>query len=484
MTTRGAHEPIWLPDGKTIVFGTLRKGRTVFMAIQAGGEPGSEKPVDALPVGAESPVWSPDGSLVAYGVVSKNGKSRDLAFARTGGGGSNVLTADFWCREWTWSPDGTTIAFVVGKSTGTSIWVVDVATKKVRLLYKGFCSALRYSPDGKRLALAMPDVRSGFKISIIDLASGLDKRIGVKTFNGENLLWSPDGKTLYFVSSRKSESAIWSVGADGKNVTRLTPVGTPSMSPAISTDGTKFVYQVLMPGSYSPELSICGNTGRVLAKLTAATSPSYWSPVWSPDGKRLAFQTDINHVSEVAVGLPAGRRGKACTQILSPDPAEVSWFPDGKKLLVADSGRMLVANPSGGKDAAKPLSKLVGQVQTPRLCGDEVIVTEWGMRDAFLTALKLDGSAKRSITKRPEEQPAPKPGSDGQESPKSKEEPKPAGDTRTGIFAPGATGAGPMLAAEPETGNPHSDLGLMGPQADTGLQPAASDKRSLAGCLS
>ncbi len=89
MTTKGAHDPRWLGDGKTIVFGTLRTGNSVFMSIDANGEPGSEKPVEALPAGAENPVWSPDGSLVAYAMLSKDGTSRDLKIARTSGGGSN-----------------------------------------------------------------------------------------------------------------------------------------------------------------------------------------------------------------------------------------------------------------------------------------------------------------------------------------------------------------------------------------------------------
>jgi Tol biopolymer transport system component len=95
MTFKGAHDPVWLPDGKTIVFGTVRGGESVFMSIGEGDEPGSEQLFEVLPPRAENPVWSPDGSLVAYGVVSKDGVSRDLNFARTSGGGSTGLTSNF-----------------------------------------------------------------------------------------------------------------------------------------------------------------------------------------------------------------------------------------------------------------------------------------------------------------------------------------------------------------------------------------------------
>ncbi|MHB9035827.1 MAG: TolB family protein [Armatimonadota bacterium] len=474
MTSRGAHEPTWLPDGKTIVFGTIRGGQSVYMSIGANDEPGSEKPVEALPLGSEDPHWSPDGSLVAYGVVSKDGIARDLKFARAGGGGSNGLTTNFWCREWTWSPDGNTIAFVVGKSTGTSLWIANVATKEVKLLYKGFCSAPAYSPDGKRIALARPDVRSGFKPVIIDLETGLDKLIGVKSFDGQRLIWSRDGKKLFFESSPKSEPAIWSVGTDGKNVTRVTAEKTPSMLPSFSPDGSKFVCQVINPGSYSMELSICSTSGVTLTKLTSSTRPSCWSPVWRPDGKQFAFLSDKNHSTEIFLGSPEGRMSKALAPVNYPGPLGLSWFPDGNKLLVADGGRLLALNRTGGKDAAKPLPNLSTQVQGGSFNGDEVIVTEWGIRDAAISAFKLDGSSKRHLTQKPQPPPEPQP-LDAEKKPADPATVSKPDEPSSAVTDPSQhSGAGPVTDAE--VGNPHSELGLMGPQANvSSKKPAIVD---------
>ncbi len=246
-----------------------------------------------------------------------------------------------------------------------------MTSKDVRLFYKGFCGTIAYSPDGKKLAMSVPDVRSGFKITLIDLVTGSDKRIGVRTFNGKELIWSNDGTRLFFVSSRKSESAIWSVGVDGKNITRLTSQGVPTMAPALSPDGQKFACQVKMLGSYSPELVVCTTSGATSIRLTNSSSPSFWSPVWSPDAKEFAFQSDVNHATELFIGSANGRRSKALTRILNADPAEVSWLPDGKKLLMADVGNLIVVNKAGGKDAVKQFSTLAGQAQGIRLIGDE-----------------------------------------------------------------------------------------------------------------
>lgn len=445
LTTRGAHEPQWLPDGKSIVFGTLRTGSASYMEIDPDGEPGSEKPFAALPKGAESPVWSTDGSLVAYAVLSKDGTSRDLGFARTRGGGATGLTSKFWCREWVWSPDGSTLAVVVGKSTGTSIWTVNLETKDVKLRYKGYCSAPAYSPDGKTLALAVPEVKSGFKIVLMDIAKSTEKPLAVSTFDGAKLTWSPDGTRLFFMSSPRSEPAIWSIGVDGTDLVRVTTKATPAGGMAVSSDGKRIAFQVLKPSSFSPELYLCTNTGKAVTALTNSSSPSFWSPAWSPTGKEFAIQSDVGHTVQLLTGSPAGRLGAVCAQIGNRDTAEVRWFADGKTLLLDDGGQLLKVNPSGGKGAATPLSKLQNPVQGTRIVGDDIVATEWVGRDGLLSVLNADGSRKRLVTQKIVE-------------------PVKA-DEATTTPAPHEV-AGAASASPSTEGNPHSELGMMGPQVN------------------
>jgi TolB protein len=90
---------------------------------------------------------------------------------------------------------------------------------------------------------------------------------------------SPDGRVIYFVSSRSGQMNIWSVEADGTGARRLTS-GTYEDMPAVSPDGQWVYYR----------------TGNSVRKLPAAGgdsvklfSKSALYPVVSPDGLMLAL---------------------------------------------------------------------------------------------------------------------------------------------------------------------------------------------------
>ena len=93
------------------------------------------------------------------------------------------------------------------------------------------------------------------------------------------------------------------------------------------------ISRVVDKDSYSPELFVSDSDGGNPAKLAGSTH-SYWSPVWSPDGKKLAFQSDITHVHRLLTSSDSGRRVKAVTGIANPNPDPISWLADNKRVLV------------------------------------------------------------------------------------------------------------------------------------------------------
>ncbi len=507
LTSKGAHGPMWTRDGKAIVFGSVRSGGPAYWSIDPSGGPDQETPLTILPPGASNPSWSLDGSLVSFATVSKDGNARDLSFTRVGGVGTTGLTTKFWVREWAWSPDGSTLAFVVGRSTGASIWTVGVKDKELTLLYKGFCSAPAYSPDGRNLAFAVPDVISGSKIKVIDLETRSDRLIAVRTFDGGKITWSPDSSRLFFCAGRKSHAAVWSVASTGEDLKCLTPDSVYPTSASFSPDGKTVAFTGTSSDSYSPETYICSTSGTGLKRLNRSRS-SYWMPMWSPDRQRLAFQSDVNHSTELFVGSKSGSREKAIAALPGNGLVRsISWYPDGKKLLLGFAGRLFVVD-SGKRvteeEALKPFSSLKNAADQPRIGGDSVFFTDWLNRDAGVSTIKLDGQGYRLLTNKPKpeapaptaeapaptpeapaptpeapapssEAPAPTPEPTPSPADPSTNEDKPSNDRASaGIlvasaslsFIPQSVLVAANEAAPPpaEEGNPHSGLGMMGPQ--------------------
>ncbi|MHB1457821.1 MAG: hypothetical protein ACYC0V_13005 [Armatimonadota bacterium] len=506
LTNRGANAPSWTPDGKSIIFGTVRSGNASYMSISPKGVSGSEKPLSFLPKKADDPVWSRDGSLVAFGLAGDDG-SRDLWFTRASGGAAAKLSGKFWVREWAWSPDNTALAFVVGKATGTSLWLVDPGTKQMKMLYQGYCRAPVYSPDGKQIVISVPDVRSGFKIQVIDILARKDRAVAVTTFDGQRIMWSPDGSRMYFASGGRFEPSIWSVKADGSDLLRVTAAGLPAQNPSLSPDGKKLVFQCISKDAFNPEPYICDTSGASLKRLVQSAA-STWSPVWSPDGKKIAFLTDVHHSIDVLIASSSGRDGKPVASVLSPEPGGIRWFPDSKRLIASDAGSLEIIDPSLKKDVMKPFINTTEPLQLPRFGMNDIYYVEWHGRNSSICAIKQNGTGARILTNKPvlpvksppimnPHAPVLKPTPGVKPAPIEKPAPTSTTQTSAGIlvasvdfFAPQPeTTQKPLekrsiLVAE-ETGNPHQGLGVIGPHPDVGklnpepvaivdLMPAAS----------
>jgi TolB protein len=111
--------------------------------------------------------------------------------------------------------------------------------------------------------------------------------------------FSPDGKHIYFNSSRTGRMQLWRMKPDGGEQTQVTDDGFHNWFPHVSPDGKWIVYIAFPPEVPATEhpfykhvtlrlMPAGGGAARVIAYLYGGQGTMN-VPSWSPDGKRLAF---------------------------------------------------------------------------------------------------------------------------------------------------------------------------------------------------
>ena len=118
-------------------------------------------------------------------------------------------------------------------------------------------------------------------------------------------------------------------------------------SPAISPDGKQIVFTRTWvdkaKDQYRSNLWIVEADGSRVRELTSG-SFSDSAPVWSPDGKRIAFLSDRDGTTQLHV-LWLDTKDSAQLTHLERAPGNVQWSPDGKQLgftaFVADNDPIL-----------------------------------------------------------------------------------------------------------------------------------------------
>src|SRR5437870_13122731 len=101
--------------------------------------------------------------------------------------------------------------------------------------------------------------------------------------------WSPDGKTIAFISNISGRNNLWLVPAEGGWPTQLTISDQRQTRPAWSPDGKWIAYMSDYDGDEQWDIFfVSPKTGRVV-NVTNTREIAEKNPTWSPDGRYLAY---------------------------------------------------------------------------------------------------------------------------------------------------------------------------------------------------
>src|SRR6266852_2270756 len=149
--------------------------------------------------------------------------------------------------------------------------------------------------------------------------------------------WSPDGKSIAFISNMSGRNNIWTVAADGGWPVQVTISDQRQSSPAWSPDGKWIAYQSDYDGDEQWDIFlVSAKTGKVV-NLTQTREVAELDPTWSPDGRYLAYEVKAKTSAayEIDVYDMLMRKVKHITTGTPQDKRNSNpiWSKDGKYIV-------------------------------------------------------------------------------------------------------------------------------------------------------
>ncbi|MFC2156621.1 tetratricopeptide repeat protein [Acidobacteriota bacterium] len=293
--------------------------------------------------------WSPDNKQIAYSWYNTE-MFWDLRIIGLNGSEPRVLFRDenAFVHPTDWSPDGKFISIYYKRSQIGQVSVEDGSYSNLKTFdheVKGGGGIMKYSPDGRHLAYDLSSKgKSERDIFTVSSDGKIESSLIQHPADDYLLSWTPDGNNILFVSDRMGTQDLWIVATEEgepkrdpsrikQNIGNIFPLGF--------TQSGQFFYGVRkgLRDIYLAEVDLekgthlTPPTKGITHHLGTATSP-----VWSPDGKFLAYVTrdERETISLRVLSLESGKE----REILRPDLKSMAgvstglrWSSDGRSLL-------------------------------------------------------------------------------------------------------------------------------------------------------
>ena len=315
-------EPTWAPSGSELAFvsGTGITGKTI-EAIAGDGKQHTVATLGGHEGRLESPSYSPDGKCISYIQFSGSGLFMNSAHLMVSGEQVSKEDDAFpfptaWLspNQLLYTANGKLLKIDVETKAETQI-PFEAAIKSIRPQYapkrysfdpatahpvKGiYAPAL--APDGKHVAFIALN-----QLWVMEIGK-TPRAITHDTFYKQGPQWSPNGKSLAYVSDKNGVENIYVVDVATGSEKQVAPTtDSAQILPAWSPDGTRLAFQDNTEATRIVDIA----TGKVVP----LAPPTYFPgrPAWSPDGKTIAM---------AAVKPYTKRYREGTTQILTVDVA-------------------------------------------------------------------------------------------------------------------------------------------------------------------
>jgi len=194
----------------------------------------------------------------------------------------------------------------------------------------------RLSPDGQRLAVGIQGTPG---LWLYDLARGTLTRLTEFPFS-PHPIWTPDGKYLTFASVVSGAINLYWTLADGSGTAeRLTTSEDGQWPGSWSPDGQVLAFSEADPTT-GYDIWVLGLQGDRKPRPFLQTPSNEYGPIFSPDGRWVAYVSDESGRQEIYVRPFPGPGGKM--QISTDGGLEPVWARDGRELFYRNGDKVMV----------------------------------------------------------------------------------------------------------------------------------------------
>jgi serine/threonine protein kinase len=355
--------PSLSPDGNQVVFSWNGRNRdNSSLYVQTIGGAGNPLQLTTGAANDYSPDWSPDGRWIAF-LRTKNQPPMFASWAPIGRselrlvsplGSPDRLLSEIVVREQSviaprlaWCPDSTCLLVTdsPGEGKPDALFLISLETgQKRQLTYPqqpvAGDSNPAIAPDGHSLIFRRNigyDTGELYSIQMTNRLTpkGEPERLTKFTMDAAYPAWMPDSKSILF----SAKQSLWRLAPEHRrNPARLPFIGEDGVMAVVSrtTAGRKprLVYARNLRDWNIWQITPTGPNGVWQSRLAAgisSTKPDA-NPQFSPDGRRIAFESSRSGENEIWVAEADGSNTYQLTAMGASDTGTPRWSSDGQQI--------------------------------------------------------------------------------------------------------------------------------------------------------
>ncbi|MEE8200712.1 MAG: protein kinase, partial [Candidatus Acidoferrales bacterium] len=368
----------------------LPNGRVVLFVAQSGGMTFDEAHIEAVVLetgerkllhrGGTYPRYLPTGHLLFVREGTMFAAPFDLDHLEVTGKPVPVLDG-FQTNpvngvgQYAFSQTGT-LVYLSGVQAGTRssvVWVDRKGNLTPLVADKADYEDLRFSPDGRWLAIEVNMAGAQDIVWVYDIERGTMSRLTFGEVGSYNPVWTPDGRRLAYSSAEQGDrpNLFWKRADGVGQAERLTTSESVQLTSSWSPDGQVLLFN---------ELDTTNSWDIRFLRVGENTEPETFlstpfierNAAFSPDGRWLAYESNESGEFQVYVRPFAGPGGTPAAagkwQVSTQGGLDARWSADGRELLYRSGDKVMAVLVSAQGEsfrAGKPRQLFSGPFVNP-----------------------------------------------------------------------------------------------------------------------